>query len=288
MKKLLLIGGFAALVATAGTAVSHSASQKTPTAVAIAVKRVYASVGPGTTTVMCPRGWSVAGGSMDRSVAVTHGQTGSWPGGERRWVFRTEFQSPDRGIVTCIRTRPAVRLSWAVAKQEIWSGTRTMLCPGGRTPTGWGYDVGLDTAAFGPQGLPPRMQVAVTTLRPRLGGWDIGLRSSSAAGDVLIRCLGPKTRGRDQFRITTRRIARTVHLEPRETRQVSQRCGSGWLPLSPGWSSPGAASNEIPAVVRSFVGRSGRTTFQLSNETNYPLELGVYLLCIRNVASASS
>jgi hypothetical protein len=124
-------------------------------------------------------------------------------------------------------------------------------------------------------------------MRPHVDGWDIGLRSSSAAGEVLIRCLGPKTRGPAQFRITTRRIARSVHLGPRGTRQVSQRCGSGWLPLSPGWSSPGAASNEILAVVRSFVGRSGRATFWLSNETNEPLELGVYLLCVRNVASAS-
>ena len=202
-------------------------------------------------------------------------------------MFRTEFQSPDRGIVTCIRTRPAVRLSWAVAQQQVWSGTRTILCPGGRTPTGWGYDVRLETGAFGPQGLPPRMQVAVTTLRPLAGGWDIGLRSSSAAGDVFIRCIGSKTLGPAQFRITTRRVARTVHLDPRESRQVSQRCASGWLPLSPGWSSPGAASNAIQMVVRSIVGRSGQATFWLSSETNDPLDVGVYLLCIRNVASAS-
>jgi hypothetical protein len=287
VKKLLLIAGFVALVATAGAAATRNGSHQSPQAVAIKIKRVYAHVGPGKTTVTCPRGWSAAAGSMDRSIAVTHGQTGSWPSGERRWVFRTEFQSPDRGIVTCIRTRPAVRLSWAVARQQVWSGTRTMLCPGGRTPTGWGYDVRLETGAFGSQGLPPRMQVAVTTLRPLVGGWDIGLRSSTAVGDILIRCVGPKTLGPAQFRITTRRIARSVHLEPLATRQVSQRCGSGWLPLSPGWSSPGADSNEIVAVVRSFVGHSGTAMFSLSNETNYPHELGVYLLCIRNVALAS-
>lgn len=287
MKKLLLIGGFAALVATAGTAAALSGSHQTPPAVAIEVKRVYASLENGTTTVTCPRGWSVASGSMDRSVASTGGQTGSRPRGERRWVFRTESQSPVRGIVTCIRTRPAARLSWGDAQQQIWSGTEVVRCPGGRTPTGWGYDVHLEIGAFAPRTPPPRMQVVVTTMRPHVDGWDIGLRSSSAAGEVLIRCLGPKTRGPAQFRITTRRIARSVHLGPRGTRQVSQRCGSGWLPLSPGWSSPGAASNEILAVVRSFVGRSGRATFWLSNETNEPLELGVYLLCVRNVASAS-